>query len=153
MFCPKCGKEISENQKFCPSCGANLSSDSEFQFSKAPSKGIWNYFTDTIKKFYRLTIEGRARRTEYWGFFLFYCIFAIAAGVVDYILFGEGDDTLVVDYYLGIFMIPYLSVAFRRMHDVGKPAGVIFIPVYGFILTLLDSDKGANKYGASPKEA
>ena len=36
MFCPKCGKEISDNPKFCPSCGANLSSDSEFQSSKAP---------------------------------------------------------------------------------------------------------------------
>ncbi|MBR2013636.1 MAG: zinc-ribbon domain-containing protein [Clostridia bacterium] len=26
MFCPKCGKEVPENQKFCPQCGNNLAS-------------------------------------------------------------------------------------------------------------------------------
>ena len=27
MNCPKCGSEISENQKFCSSCGANLTNE------------------------------------------------------------------------------------------------------------------------------
>jgi TM2 domain-containing membrane protein YozV len=38
MFCPKCGKETSENQAFCASCGASLS-EAASQGS-APAAGI-----------------------------------------------------------------------------------------------------------------
>lgn len=152
MFCKNCGKENPEGTQFCSECGSRLGEEViQSTVASSNKKGLWTYFAETIKKFYKLIIEGRARRSEYWGFVLFYLIFAFIAGIIDYLLLGEGDSTLVVDYYIGIFMLPYLSVGFRRMHDVGKPAGFIFIPIYGFILTLMDSEKGSNKYGASPK--
>ena len=153
MFCQNCGKENLEGTQFCTICGSKIGDDINTSVLQSTTKkNVWIYFTDTIIKFYRLTTDGRAGRLEYWGFVLFYLIFAFAAGVVNSLVFGESYSTIIVDYYIGIFMLPYFSVAFRRMHDVGKPAGFIFIPVYGFILSLLDSEKGINKYGSSPKE-
>jgi uncharacterized membrane protein YhaH (DUF805 family) len=45
-----------------------------------------------------------------------------------------------------------LSVGWRKIHDVGKPGGYIFIPIYAFILAVTEGVKGTNKYGPDPKE-
>jgi TM2 domain-containing membrane protein YozV len=43
MFCPKCGKEVSEDSDFCPSCGSHLKLETAKNVSvKAPIKGLKN---------------------------------------------------------------------------------------------------------------
>ena len=60
-------------------------------------------------------------------------------------------------YYL-IMLIPSLSLAVRRLHDVGKSGWYYLlgiIPIFGSILLLVylieDSNEGDNKYGPNPK--
>ena len=99
--------------------------------------------------------SGRARRKEFWMFFLFNFIFAFIAGFLDGIY---GLTLLTIVYPLLVF-IPALSVCVRRLHDVGKSGWmylITLIPIAGaiwfLVLTCTDSQPGRNKWGDNPKE-
>ena len=38
MFCPKCGKEVADDQAFCPGCGERISSGTVAQENVTPAK-------------------------------------------------------------------------------------------------------------------
>lgn len=57
--------------------------------------------------------SGRARRSEYWFFYLFTTIVTGAANFI----FGAGSWAASIISLL--LFLPGLSVAFRRLHDVG----------------------------------
>ena len=106
--------------------------------------------------------NGRARRKEYWMFFLFNMIFGMIAMILDNIFGiafgGIGYGPLYGLYTLAVF-IPGLAVAIRRLHDVGKSGWMILInliPIVGviwfFVLLVTDSNPGENQYGQNPKE-
>ncbi|MBV7440595.1 DUF805 domain-containing protein [Weeksellaceae bacterium TAE3-ERU29] len=104
------------------------------------------YFVNILKNNYA-NFKGRARRAEYWYFVLFNVIIAFVLGFI----FGLLDLSFVASlYWLAVF-VPSIALGFRRVQDVGKPGWFIFIPIYGFILTLQEGEKGANEYGADPK--
>lgn len=137
-------------------------------------------FTDALRICFKkyATFTGRARRSEYWWFGLWYFIFSV---------FTCGLATIV-------FLIPLASVTVRRLHDTGRsgwwwgvaalcntiyyviyyinlfsaisdygipPALSVFdiayyivSLVYGiviFVFLVQDSHAGVNKYGPSPK--
>ena len=110
--------------------------------------------------------NGRARRKEYWMFYLFYIIFLIVAAVLDNILGTTFEfDGINIGYgYLYLLfalamIIPSLAVTVRRLHDVGKSGWmflVALIPLIGgiwlLILMVRDSEPGTNEYGPNPKE-
>ena len=105
--------------------------------------------------------SGRARRKEYWMFFLFNMIFAFVAMFLDNTLGTAGPAGYGIFYgiYALALFIPGLAVFVRRLHDVGKSGWmflIAFIPLIGAIwLTVLlvtDSNPGENQYGANPKE-
>src|SRR5262245_45886208 len=85
-------------------------------FGKAISSGLAKYFTFT----------GRAPRSEYWYFYLFFLLCMFAGGFVDGVLHGvQGDDGeaafspfLVLS--LLVLFIPLLSVTVRRLHDLDR---------------------------------
>jgi uncharacterized membrane protein YhaH (DUF805 family) len=65
---------------------------------------------------------------------------------------------LIVIYFLGTFL-PNLAIQARRLHDINVSAWLMllhFVPYVGgiiiFIMTLLSSYPGRNKYGPSPVE-
>lgn len=100
--------------------------------------------------------QGRASRSEYWWFVLFYVIVSFVVGIVDAMLFGANSGLLGLLVVLGLF-IPSLSLAFRRLHDTERTAWWIlinFIPLIGFFIYLYfvvqKGTDGANKYGADP---
>ncbi len=105
-----------------------------------------HYFLNAVKNHYA-DFNGRARRAEFWQFYLFFIltvmVFAFIGGMAKM-------PALVAIPYLGL-LVPYFAVAARRMHDVGKSGWFILIPIYNLILTLTDGDKGSNEYGADPK--
>ena len=44
MFCPKCGKEMSESDVFCKSCGEQIKKDDSSLFDLKPKKTGWQAF-------------------------------------------------------------------------------------------------------------
>jgi uncharacterized membrane protein YhaH (DUF805 family) len=118
-----------------------------------------NWYLKVLKQY--ADFSGRARRKEYWMFVLFNMIFCIVAAILDNLL----GLTISVAIPYGVFyflyalavLIPGLAVAVRRLHDVGKGGGWIFIslvPLIGGIWLLVlfctDSEQG-NRFGQSPK--
>ena len=112
-----------------------------------------NWYLGCWKKY--AEFSGRARRQEYWMFFLFNILASIALGVVDRILGTSGS--LGGLYSLAV-LIPSLAVAARRLHDTDRSGWwqlIALIPLIGFIVLLVflcsDSKPGENRFGPNPK--
>ncbi len=110
-----------------------------------------NWYLTVLKKY--ATFSGRARRKEYWMFFLFNIIISFVLGIIEGIISGgntEGGSIIGNIYSLAV-LLPSLAVAVRRMHDVGKSGWFVLIPIYNFILAVTEGDSGSNEYGNDPK--
>lgn len=138
---------------------------------------LWQGFKQALSRtFY---INGRARRKEFWGFFLFGLLFySIIFGTISGIIRSSAvsEETIkVVEFSLMIiFHIPHLTLLARRLHDINWPASYVFVLVVfnffsnwlpgnilaiGFlaafiintIIACIDTKPGKNKYGKDPK--
>ncbi|HEY6951575.1 MAG TPA: DUF805 domain-containing protein, partial [Bacteroidota bacterium] len=114
------------------------------------------WYLKVVKENYA-NFKGRARRKEYWMFFLLNLIVVMALAVVDFVI---GSFPVIYMLYLLAVLVPSIAVFVRRMHDVGKSGWwwlIGLIPVIGsiWLLVLLctDGDAGQNAYGPSPKAA
>ncbi|PFM78995.1 hypothetical protein COJ46_15830 [Bacillus sp. AFS077874] len=99
--------------------------------------------------------SGRARRTEYWMFFLFNAIITIILSILQSI---ADIDNLLTGIYGLLTILPSLAVGARRLHDSGRSGWWLLIgiiPVIGTIILLIffctDSEEGDNRFGANPK--
>ncbi len=102
---------------------------------------------------------GRADRKEYWLFVLAMIVISLVLGLFTtlfakvkllYILFAvlSGAVSLAL-------LIPSLAVTVRRLHDIGKGGGWIFISLIPFIgaiwlliLVIMKGEPGENRFGA-----
>lgn len=89
------------------------------------------------------TFSGRAKRSEYWYFYLFYAILYVVGSIVG----ASADSPALLYVFIAPFWIPQLAVGVRRMHDVGRSGWFILVPIYNIILLCTDST-GDNQYGA-----
>ena len=120
-----------------------------------------NWYLYVLKNY--ATFSGRARRKEYWMFFLFNVLISLGLGVLDVVA-----GTYSVEYETGFFsalysllvLIPSIAVSVRRVHDTNRSGWwvvISLIPIIGilvlFVFTCLDSQPGTNRFGANPKEA
>jgi uncharacterized membrane protein YhaH (DUF805 family) len=122
-------------------------------FSQAVSSVLLNKYA---------TFSGRARRSEYWWWYLFITLVGIVASIIDRAAGLTYSDLTVGGGWLAtitgiVFLIPTLAVAVRRLHDTGRSGWWLLIgliPVIGFFVLLyffvLDSEND-NQYGPSPK--
>jgi uncharacterized membrane protein YhaH (DUF805 family) len=117
---------------------------------------VMEWFIKCLKQY--ADFSGRARRKEYWMFTLFVCIFWFILLMIMFTVPILGFVVFVI-FALGM-IVPNLAVLVRRLHDVGKSGWmylIVLIPLAGgiwlFVLMCLDSQPGANKWGANPKEA
>ena len=126
-----------------------------------------SWYLAVLKKY--AVFDGRARRKEYWYFFLFNLLIAIGLGIIGVILGaaigGTDSDSfpIIVITPLALYglaiIIPSIAVSVRRLHDIGMsgwwyllslvPAGSLVL----FIFALFDSKPGPNQYGPDPKAA
>ena len=124
-------------------------------------------FVEAIKACFNkyATFSGRARRSEFWWFYLLQCILGwVYTGIMQA---RGGVIESAVDYvFLAIYLICYiallipgLAVWCRRLHDVGKSGkNLLWILACGIggliplIMAIPDGNKGANQYGEDPKE-
>lgn len=102
---------------------------------------------------------GRARRSEYWWFFLFTALVSAVGSVFDSLFgtrFGSGTGLVQTLVQLAL-LLPSLGVAVRRLHDTGRSGWWLLIglvPVAGWVVLLiffLQDGQGENQYGPSPK--
>ena len=115
-----------------------------------------NYFLDVIKNKYA-QFDGRATRSEYWYFLLFYLIAYVLVVVIDGFLMQMtgGIPILTLIFAVGL-LIPSIAVGVRRLHDIGKSGWwmlLSIVPIISLVLIaffVIDS-KEDNIYGANPK--
>ena len=108
--------------------------------------------------------SGRARRMEYWMFFLLNIAVSIVATILDGILGmsgmiagAYGPLTLIAGLAL---LVPSIAAGVRRLHD-GDRSGwwmlIVLVPIIGAIVLLvfflLEGTRGSNQYGSDPKGA
>lgn len=108
-----------------------------------------NWYIKVIQNY--ALFSGRARRKEYWMFFLFNVIISMVFTIIDQIVFGLYQPQWLSNLYSLAVLVPSLAVAVRRMHDVGKSGWYILIPIYNLILAVTEGDNGPNEYGEDPK--
>lgn len=114
-------------------------------FGEAISSGLSKY----------VTFSGRARRSEFWWFYLFFILVVLAGVIVDAV---AGTDPLFYGVTLLGLFLPYLAAAVRRLHDTGKSGWaylIALIPLVGVIILIVwlvkDGTPGPNEYGDDPK--
>ena len=81
------------------------------------------------------TFSGRAGGTEYWWFVLFGPIVFGLASLLDHAVFGR--DALFGAICALVFLMPYLAVAVRRLHDTNRSGWwllLVFVPLVGNIV-------------------
>lgn len=175
MFCANCGAQIADGAVFCPQCGQSTGQQAApaapvyeaptyqapqqtyqapayqtpayqapayqptYAAADAPVRKIG--FGEAIKLFFQnyANFNGRATRAEFWWSMLLYGI-GCCIPVVGYI------------WMLGA-IVPYISVFWRRLHDIGLPGSKFFltlIPIYGTIFMIKSGctpSVGDNEYG------
>jgi uncharacterized membrane protein YhaH (DUF805 family) len=117
-----------------------------------------HWYFRALKKY--LVLEGRASRSEYWYFVLFYVV-TLTLGVVIDLITGHFDASLGLGWWSGTSVVltlaPLIGVSVRRLHDIGRSGWWVwigFVPLIGdltlFIFALFDSQAGDNDYGPNP---
>jgi uncharacterized membrane protein YhaH (DUF805 family) len=115
-----------------------------------------NWFMAALKKY--ADFSGRAQRSEYWYFFLFYLLIYLGLIVAGQVIGNLGSILALL--FLLAMMIPSLSVGVRRLHDTDRSGWwllISLIPLIGAIVLIVfavqDSQSGDNRFGSNPKEA
>jgi uncharacterized membrane protein YhaH (DUF805 family)/cold shock CspA family protein len=156
-----------------PQFGRRGSDQDVSQFSGAvaaegpASTGLWSYFWRAITANY-VNFRARARRKEYWGYYLFWAISAVALTVIGFGIDGAlgrldaGMEEPIAGFALpGLFvlatLLPSIAVTIRRIHDLGLSGWfylLILLPYVGgliiFVFTLIPSQKHENRWGPVP---
>ena len=106
-----------------------------------------HWYLDVLKKY--AVFSGRARRTEYWMFFLFNVIISLVLGFLAAIL---------SNLYALAVLIPGLAVSVRRLHDTNRSGWwllISLVPIVGIIVLIVflvsDGQANDNQYGPNPK--
>ncbi len=114
-----------------------------------------NWYLEALKKY--ATFSGRARRKEYWMFFLINISISIILSLSP-IAIGAVGGVLYFIYVIAM-IIPGLALAVRRLQDQGKEWTWIFIGLVPFIggiwllvLMCTEGSQGENKFGLDPKD-
>jgi uncharacterized membrane protein YhaH (DUF805 family) len=118
-----------------------------------------SWYLDVLKKY--AVFDGRARRKEYWMFFLINIVITLVLILIDSLIgtfSSQAGLGLLSGLYSLAVLLPSIAVTVRRLHDTGRSGWWIIvglIPLIGGIVLLifmvLDSQPGANQYGPNPK--
>lgn len=119
-----------------------------------------NWYFEALKKY--IVSDGRARRKEYWYFFLINLFILVVLDMLASTLPNQHVAHLVkaaAGLYILATFIPSIAVGIRRLHDTNRSAWwwlLNFVPIVGpLVLLFLLAQKGttgANRYGDDPKD-
>lgn len=117
-------------------------------------------FQDAVRNCLRnyATFAGRARRSEFWWFFLFTLLAQCVAAILNQALFWAAPQGPIGAILSLLLLLPNLAVGARRLHDTGRSGWWLLIwlvPLIGFILLLVwfcsRGEEGANRFGPDPR--
>ena len=149
-------------QRLSPVTGSDMVSVTGSFLIRDVDRGVnLSWYLAVLRKY--AVFQGRARRMEYWYFFLFNLIFTVILTIVD-MAAGLFDDDLGFGVLLGLYtlavFLPSFAVTVRRLHDTNRSGLWILIgliPIVGaiwlLILLVLDSQLETNRFGDNPKLA
>ncbi len=106
-------------------------------------------FVDAVKSAFSnyANFNGRASRSEYWWFYLFWVIvyygLSLLTGIAS--IFG----ILALVFVLGS-LVPFIALMARRMHDSDKSGWFQLIPLYNLYLAIIKGTDGPNRFGEDP---
>ena len=113
------------------------------------------WYLEVLKKY--AVFSGRARRKEYWFFFLINIIITFVLGFIEGL---AGTAGILACIYSLAVLIPGIAVTVRRLHDTNRSGWwllVGLVPLLGAIALLVfmvqDSQPDKNQYGTNPKAA
>lgn len=145
MKCIGCDNDIPNGVKFCPVCGARQPQPAPVPPRNMPPQPQYNGYSgnnaqactgeisspkyvdfgDAIKLFFinYVNFKGRSTRSEYWFAFLFTMIVYICCWLIDFVLPVKVCTTIAQM----TFLVPTLSILFRRFHDTGRTGTFVII--------------------------
>ncbi len=109
-----------------------------------------------------VTIKGRAPRSAYWYWILFYILLNLVCVNIDNFLAG---GTMTPDHQSGpvelsfllLVFLPTIALSVRRLHDINRSGWwllIATIPVIGAIVLIIwhctKGTEGDNRFGADP---
>lgn len=115
-----------------------------------------DWYLTVLKKY--ADFNGRARRKEYWMFFLFNLIISFVIGFIfgfigAFIGVGAALSNFTSIIYSLALLIPSIAVAVRRMHDIGRSGWWILFPIVNLVFLVTEGQPIDNEYGPNPKAA
>ncbi len=100
------------------------------------------------------TFSGRACRSEFWWFVLFYSLVGAVATLLDDIVQGtryfECETRAIELLARTALLLPSTAVAIRRLHDVGWSGWWLLTIVPPVLISLMKGDDGLNDWGPPP---
>ena len=136
-------------------------------------------FSTAVKSCMRqfATFSGRARRAEFWMFYLFlslvvllgfFVVMLVALAVFATNTTGQEPSGVAIAIYLVVVIlwalgvvalwVPFLAVSARRLHDIGQSGHWLWLylaslGIVPLIMAFMDSQWGPNQWGPDPKAA
>lgn len=99
--------------------------------------------------------RGREARSEYWWGYVFLTVLNCGLGTSSFGILAAccaGGGGIRALGHICALLLAYVGTihAIRRAHDVGRSGWWLLVPVYGFVLLLLPSQRSANRFGPVP---
>lgn len=160
--CAKCGKKflVERNHIIRATDKKEIPMDNTI-FSRQQKEQCLNifkmYFLDNLLGL--PYCNGRATRSEYWGFVFFSSLIGLVILAVAGLFIRSWAFALLLGYvYIPFVGLIQYFIQARRFHDIGKSAWWMLLnlyPIAGWILVLrflmTDSQVGDNQWGPNPK--
>lgn len=106
-----------------------------------------HYFLDTVMNRYA-DFNGRATRSDYWYFVLFYVLLSIIFAVIDTFVLNpllgmnvqEAAQGGILQMVFALaLIIPAIAIGVRRLHDIGKSGWwmlISLVPIIGVLVLI-----------------
>jgi len=114
-------------------------------------------FGEAIKTCFRkyADFKGRARRPEYWWWYLFLTLVNIGLTIIDLVIAAAGGPGILSSLGSLALFLPWLAVSVRRLHDTDRSGWwmlLLLLLVIGWIILLvffcLRGTDGPNRFGS-----